>query len=69
MEINLLKTVFNVDLNGKDSSVHVTSRSVAKDNSFSRIHTQMLNGNSKCFGHVECDAIIMVMLKLPLHLK
>ena len=45
------KTVFNVDLNGKDSSVHVTSRSVAKDNSSQEFYSNV-NGNSKCFGHV-----------------
>ena len=52
------KTDFTVDLNGKDSSANVISRSVAKDCSqqefFSRI-----NGNNACSGHTECDAIIM----------
>lgn len=52
------KTLFNVNLNGKNSSTHVTSRSIAKDHSkqdfISNIH-----GNTQCFGHVECDAIIM----------
>ncbi len=57
------KTVFNVDLNGKDSSVHVTSRSVAKDNSSQEFYSNV-NGNSKCFGHVECDAIIMDNAKI-----
>lgn len=52
------KTVFNVDLNGKNSSVHVTSRSVAKDNSLQEFYSNV-NGNTLCFGHVECDAIIM----------
>ena len=57
------KTVFNVDLNGKDSIVHVTSRSVAKDNSSQEFYSNV-NGNSKCFGHVECDAIIMDNAKI-----
>jgi len=52
------KTDFTVDLNGRDSSANVISRSVAKDRSrqefFSRI-----NGNNACSGHTECDAIIM----------
>ena len=52
------KTVFDVELNGEGASTHVISRSVAKDNSeqdfISRIY-----GNTECFGHVECDAIIM----------
>ena len=52
------KTIFNVDLNGKNSSVHVTSRSVAKDNSLQEFYSNV-NGNTLCFGHVECDAIIM----------
>ena len=52
------KTIFNVDLNGKNSSVHVTSRSVAKDNSMQEFYSNV-NGNTLCFGHVECDAIIM----------
>lgn len=52
------KTIFNVDLNGKNSSVHVTSRSVAKDNSLQEFYSN-INGNTLCFGHVECDAIIM----------
>lgn len=52
------KTVFNVDLDGENSSVHVASRSVAKDNSMQEFISNV-NGNNKCFGHVECDAIIM----------
>lgn len=52
------KTVFNVDLNGANSSTKVASRSVAKDNS-SQEFISNVHGNTKCFGHVECDAIIM----------
>ena len=52
------KTVFNVNLNGENSSVHVASRSVAKEDSVQEFFSNV-NGNSKCFGHVECDAIIM----------
>ncbi len=52
------KTVFNVDLNGKNSSTHVASRSIAKDNSTQEFISNV-NGNAECFGHVECDAIIM----------
>lgn len=52
------KTIFNVDLNGKDASVHVASRSIAKENSVQEFISNV-NGNAKCFGHVECDAIIM----------
>ncbi len=52
------KTVFDVDLAGENSSVHVASRSVAKNNSVQEFISNV-NGNHKCFGHVECDAIIM----------
>lgn len=52
------KTIFDVNLNGEGSSVQVASRSVAKDNSTQEFISNV-NGNEKCFGHVECDAIIM----------
>ena len=51
------KTIFDVKLNGANSSTHVTSRSVAVDNSIQEFRSNV-EGNSKCFGHVECDAII-----------
>lgn len=51
------KTTFDVKLNGENSSVKVTSRSVAVDKS-SQEFISSITGNSKCFGHVECDAII-----------
>ena len=52
------ETKFNVDLNGKDSSTHVVSRAVAKENS-KQVYLSRINGNTKCYGHTECDAIIM----------
>lgn len=51
------ETLFEVELNGENASTHVTSRSVATDNSKQRFLSKVI-GNSKCFGHVECDAII-----------
>ena len=51
------ETRFNVELNGKNSSVKVTSRSVAVDNS-EQIFNSKVYGNTECFGHVECDAIV-----------
>lgn len=51
-------TDFVVDLNGKDSSCHVVSRSIAKDKSFQR-YVSTINGNQRCNGRTECDAIIM----------
>ena len=52
------KTVFEVKLNGKNSSTHVISRSVAKDDSKQEFYSNV-EGNTDCYGHVECDAIIM----------
>ena len=49
---------FSIDLDGDDSSVKVISRSVAKGNSSQLLKTNV-NGNAKCYGHTECDAIIM----------
>ena len=52
------ETDFTVDLDGKNSSANVVSRSVAKDSSFQRFLSK-INGNNVCSGHTECDAIIM----------
>lgn len=52
------RTEFKVELDGKNSSTKVTSRSVAKDNSTQEFISNII-GNTECFGHVECDAIIM----------
>ncbi len=52
------ETVFNVDLNGEKSSTNVISRSVAKDVS-TQTFLSKINGNAECYGHTECDAIIM----------
>ena len=51
------KTIFEVELNGENSSTHVVSRSVATENS-EQIFESKVFGNAKCYGHVECDAII-----------
>ena len=51
------KTIFNVKLNGKKSSVKVTSRTVAIDNSKQEFISNV-EGNTECYAHVECDAII-----------
>lgn len=57
------KTIFEVKLNGENASTHVTSRSVA-DNNSRQDFLSRVEGNSKCFGHVECDAIIMENAKI-----
>ena len=51
------ETVFEVSLNGENASTHVTSRSVATENSKQKFISKVY-GNTKCFAHVECDAII-----------
>ena len=51
-------TDFSVDMNGENSSANVVSRSVACDNSV-QVYRSNINGNNKCTGHTECDAIIM----------
>ena len=53
----LAKTEFEVELNGENASTHVTSRSVAVENSKQEFVSKIY-GNTKCFAHVECDAII-----------
>lgn len=52
------KTTFEVDLNGENSGTHVVSRAVAKDSS-RQLFISKVNGNNRCSGHTECDAIIM----------
>ncbi len=51
-------TAFDVVLKGKNSSVEVISRSVAKDSSRQKFISN-LHGRNECFGHVECDGIIL----------
>lgn len=51
-------TAFDVVLKGKNSSVEVISRSVAKDSSRQKFVSN-LHGRNECFGHVECDGIIL----------
>ena len=52
------ETNFRVALNGKNSGAHVISRSIAKDDSHQK-YISCMDGNNKCSGHTECDAIIM----------
>ena len=51
-------TDFVIDMNGAGCRADVTSRSVAAGNSVQRFVSTM-NGNAPCYGHTECDAIIM----------
>ena len=52
------KTDFSVDINGEDSSVDLVSRSVARGDSKQEFFSN-INGNNRCKGHSECDAILM----------
>lgn len=54
---------FNVDLNGSDSSANLISRAVAKEDS-RQVFLAKINGNNRCAGHSECDAIIMDNAKI-----
>lgn len=45
-------------LNGKNSKARINSRSVAKGDSV-QVFYPKLEGNAECFGHVQCDSIIM----------
>lgn len=52
------ETDFTVNLNGEDCGANVISRSVARDDSH-QLFLSRINGNNKCMGHTECDAILM----------
>ena len=57
------ETDFTVDLNGEGSSANIISRAVAKEDS-RQLFLAKINGNNKCAGHSECDAIIMDNAKI-----
>ncbi len=50
-------------LQGEDSSGRVISRSVAQDTSQQVFYPRM-SGEARCFGHVQCDSIIMGNAKI-----
>ena len=50
-------------LDGEDSKGRVISRSVAQDSSVQVFYPQV-EGNAPCFGHVQCDSIIMGQAKV-----
>ena len=56
-------STIEVNLNGEDASANVLSRSVAKEESRQRF-VSIINGNARCAGHTECDAIIMDHAKI-----
>lgn len=56
-ENQFANTKFKVELVGKNSSVEVVSRSVAKDSSKQKFESKIV-GKAECFGRVECDGIL-----------
>ena len=52
-----------IELNGEDARGRIISRSVAQDESQQVFHPVVV-GNSRCFGHVQCDSIIMGKAKI-----
>ena len=56
-------SVMDVFLDGENSSCRVISRSVAQDNSTQVFYPRVV-GNTACFGHVQCDSIIMGTAKV-----
>ena len=49
---------FRVELKGAGSTCDIVSRSVARDRSSQEFYSDVIGENS-CFGHVECDGIIL----------
>ena len=53
----------DIVLDGKNSTTRVISRSVAQDESSQTFYPRVV-GNTACFGHVQCDSIIMGKAKV-----
>ncbi len=53
----------DIFLDGEDASARILSRSVGQDESVQTFFPCM-TGNQKCFGHVQCDSIIMGNAKI-----
>ena len=52
-----------IELNGQDAKCRVISRSVGQDESVQVFYPRVV-GNAPCFGHVQCDSIIMGEAKI-----
>ena len=52
-----------IELNGVDAKCRVISRSVGQDESVQVFYPRVV-GNAPCFGHVQCDSIIMGEAKI-----
>lgn len=55
---NVAKTNFRVVMTGEDSKCNIVSRSVARGES-EQVFKSDLIGKAECFGHVECDGIVL----------
>ncbi|MDD5947381.1 MAG: SufD family Fe-S cluster assembly protein [Oscillospiraceae bacterium] len=53
----------DIFLDGEDSTSRILSRSVAQEAS-EQVFFPCMTGNAKCFGHVQCDSIIMGNAKI-----
>jgi len=51
-------STYDVYLEGENATADVVSRSVAKGDSFQKFDAKII-GDSPCYGHTECDSIIM----------
>jgi len=60
---NVAKTDFKVTLSGESSKCKITSRSVARDES-EQVFKSNIVGKAECFGHVECDGILLDRAKI-----
>lgn len=56
--IQSAETDFTVDMDGEDCAAELSSRSVARGQSH-QFFRSCMNGNTRCTGHSECDALIM----------
>lgn len=53
-----IETNFKIELNATDARADISSKSVARKNSSQKFFSTV-EGNSKCFAHISCDAIVM----------
>jgi len=60
---NVAKTDFKVNLVGENCKCTIKSKSVAKDES-EQVFKSNLVGKNLCFGHVECDGILLDNAKI-----
>ena len=60
---NVAKTDFIVNLVGENSKCNIVSRSVARDES-EQVFKSTIVGKNECFGHVECDGILLNNAKI-----